>query len=429
MMPHARAVWLWSIWSVGSLVALTGPVAAQPQTVEARARELALASPNDPVRASAFAGVGGGALDQQGTAELTAGAEVGAPGRTCDYFRGGGQGRLSFEDGWHASADQWASVCAPLQATVIELEHELEWDVRPSLLARLGLRPGRVRRETVRLRWAPVRFSMAALKLDDPHLVHKPPGGAAQGAPDGELVVFDINTEMSWLWTSRSQVAMHAVPDATPFGYRRDQDAPWGDARDLEVRLFRAGGELADNAASVALWLLQLDNVKLGPLFTSGGIGFASAGAGAFVTDTKREIDITRWRASLGVETGGERVHGALRATRDLSLAPDGYIVIDHRATASGVVELGATRLALDATIARDEVRVPPSLRTRATVGGAALSLVRDLDRHLRASLQVEVARSFYARDEQDAQPAQMQDFMPRWGTRALAVLQAFVGR
>jgi hypothetical protein len=234
---------------------------------------------------------------------------------------------------------------------------------------------------------------------------------------------------MSWLWTSRSQVAMHAVPDATPFGYRRDQDAPWGEARDLEVRLFRAGGEFADNASSVGLWLLQLENMKLGPLFTSGGIGFASAGAGAFVSETKREIDITRWRASLGVETGGETLHGTLRATRDLSLAPDGYVVIDNRATASAALELGATRLGLDATVARDEVRVPPSLRTRATVGGAALSLVRDLGRHLRASVQLEVARSFYARDVDDAQPAQMQDFVPRWGTRALAVLQAFVGR
>jgi hypothetical protein len=281
----------------------------------------------------------------------------------------------------------------------------------------------------LRLRWAPVRFAMADLKLDDPKLVHTPPGGATQGAPQGELVLFDVNTEMSWLWTSRSTIAMHAVPDATPFGYRRDQDAPWGEARDLEVRLFRAGGEFADRAAAVGLWLLQIENLKAGPLFTSGGIGFASAGAGAFVTETKREIDITRWRASLGIETGDQSLHGVLRATRDLTLTPDGYIVLDNRATATAAVELGATRLALDATIARDEVRVPPSLRTRATVGGAALSLVRDLDRHLRASLQVEVARSFYARDAEGAEPAQMQDFRPAWGTRAVAGLQAFVGR
>jgi hypothetical protein len=404
------------------LLVLTATVSAEPQTLEAHQRELALGDREDAVNARAFAEVSGGQVDQQAAAEVAAGAEVLASGRTCDYFRAGGQGRLRYDAGWQASAEQWASVCAPLQATVIELGHELEWDVRPSLLARLGLRPGLNRRETMRLRWAPVRFAVSDLQQTG-KVTHVPPGGAVQGAPDGELVVFDVNTEMSWLWSRRDTVAMHAVPDATPFAYRRDQDAPWGEARDFEVRVFRAGGEFAENAASIGLWIAQLDNLKLGPLFVDAGIGFASAGAGAFVTDTKREVEVTVPRASVAIETGGENAHAYANATSDLTLAPDGYVVIDHRITSGAALDVGVTRIAVDATIARDDVRMPPSQRTRATVGGASLSLVRELGRHLRASVQLEVARSFYA---QGTEAAPMQDFTPRWGTRALAVLQAF---
>jgi hypothetical protein len=404
------------------LLALTATVSAEPHTLEGRQREVALGDRKNVVNAHAFAELGGGQIDQQAAADVAAGAEVFAAGRTCDFFRAGGQGRLRYDDGWHASAEQWASVCAPLHATVIELGHELEWDVRPSLLAPLGLRPGLNRRETLRVRWAPVRLAVSDLQ-QDPTVRHVPPGGAVQGAPNGELVVFDVNTEMSWLWSSPGNVALHALPDATPFGYRRDQDAPWGEARDFEVRVFRAGGEFAENAASVGLWIAQLDNLKLGPLFIDVGIGFASAGAGAFVTDTKRQVEVTVPRASVAIETGGTSARVYANATSDVTLAPDGYVVIDHRVTSGGTLDLGATRIALDGTIARDDVRMPPAQRMRATVGGGSLSLVRALGPHLRASLQVEVARSFYA---QTSETAPMQDFAPRWGTRALAVLQAF---
>jgi hypothetical protein len=403
------------------LLALTTIASAQPETLEAQQRELVLGERENSIHARAFAELGGGTDEHQGVADLAAGAEIAATGRTCDFFRAGGQGRLRYSDGWQASAEQWASVCAPLRATVIELEHELEWDVRPSLLAPLGLRPGLNRRETLRLRWAPLRFPMEDLMVQVPDPAPRP--GPVQGAPKGELMVFDVNTEMSWLWSRRSGVVMHAVPDATPFAYRRDQDAPWGEARDFEVRLFRAGGEFADRAASVGLWALEVDNLQLGPVFLDGGIGFASAGAGELVTDTAREVEVTKPRALVGIETGGSNVHAYARATSDVTLAPDGYVVIDRRVTSGAALQLGANRIAVEGTIARDDIRVPQSLRTRATVGGGSLSVVRELGRHLRASAQLEVARSFYAQD------AEMQDFAPRWGTRALGVLQAVAGR
>jgi hypothetical protein len=399
------------------LLALTTIASAQPETVEAQQRELVLGERENSIHARAFAELGGGTDEHQGVADLAAGAEIAATGRTCDFFRAGGQGRLRYSDGWQASAEQWASVCAPLRATVIELEHELEWDVRPSLLAPLGLRPGLNRRETLRLRWAPLRFPMEDLMVQVPDPAPRP--GPVQGAPKGELMVFDVNTEMSWLWSRRGGIVMHALPDATPFAYRRDQEAPWGETRDFEVRVFRAGGEFADRAASVGLWAVQIENLKVGPVFLDGGIGFASAGAGEFVTDTKREVEVTKPRAFVGVETGTSNLQTYVRATNDVTLAPDGYVVIDHRVTSGAAVDVGATRISVDGAIARDDVRVPPSQRMRATVGGGSLSVVRELSRHLRGSVLVEVARSFYAQD------AEMQDFAPRWGTRALAVLQA----
>jgi hypothetical protein len=405
------------------VLALTTVASAEPALLELRQPETMPGERENRVDARAFAELGGGTDEHQGVAEIAAGAEVAATGRTCDFFRAGGQGRLRYGDGWQASAEQWASVCAPLHATVIELGHELEWDVRPSLLAPLGLRPGLNRRETLRFRWAPLRFSVAELTELHPNAPPRARTGPVQGAPKGELMVFDVNTEMSWLWSRRSGVVMHAVPDATPFAYRRDQDAPWGEARDFEVRLFRAGGEFADRAASVGLWALEVDNLQLGPVFLDGGIGFASAGAGELVTDTAREVEVTKPRALVGIETGGSNVHAYARATSDVTLAPDGYVVIDRRVTSGAALQLGANRIAVEGTIARDDIRVPQSLRTRATVGGGSLSVVRELGRHLRASAQLEVARSFYAQD------AEMQDFAPRWGARALGVLQAVAGR
>ena len=103
----------------------------------------------------------------------------------------------------------------------MEFGHHLEWDVRPSLLSPLFLRAGENRRETFTFHWTPLHGNFGQL-LDhtDPTL------------PQGELVIFDVRTDWTWLWSAEHPLAMEQTAEATPFGYVRRQVAPWGEARD-----------------------------------------------------------------------------------------------------------------------------------------------------------------------------------------------------
>jgi hypothetical protein len=409
---------------------------AEPVTLEGRQRELALADDVDGgpevlrgFSMGAFAQVAGGSIEDKAASDVAAGAELYAKADGCDYVRIGGQGRIGWQqdggaastpqlpDGSQASAEQWASVCAPLPGTLIELGHQLEWDVRPSLLAPLGMRHGKNRRESFRLHWRAFRSSRAALETSSwptPTTVKPltPP-------PPGELLAFDIDTELSWLWSSGGDVAFRASPTVIGAGYTSPKVAPWGEDRPFLATLFHGGGQFNGTSSTLRMWIGNVENLALGPLFLSGGIGFASAGAGEFVTDTERELGVDTWRGKLEIEAGTANAHGYLKATNDLELAPDGYIVADRRLSSGAAFDVGRTRIALDGAFGRSRAYVLRVPTTGALVGGGSLSIIRELTQHLRASVQVEVAKSFYADD------AMAQDFTARWGARAFGVLQA----
>ena len=129
-----------------------GAAWAEPATREAEARSVVLF----PIEGR---GWHGRAFAQLGVDEQEGMAAVGAEGRyegaRCDYLKAGGQVRLGVNDSARMAVEQWASVCVPV--ITMEFGHHLEWDVRPSLLAPLGLRPGLNRRETVHFHWQPLR--------------------------------------------------------------------------------------------------------------------------------------------------------------------------------------------------------------------------------------------------------------------------------
>jgi len=414
----------------GALLVIPAVASADPDTVETELRALAL-SPTDGAgfHAAAFAQLVEGHTDES-EGSLAVGGEIYDRGANCDYVRAGGQARIAYAGGLHPTAEQWGSVC--ISPITMEIAHHLEWDVRPSLLAPLLLRAGENRRETVTFHWTPLHGKYG-------HILGAVAAGEAkrQGVaptdpvdpedpklPQGELVIFDVRTAWTMLWSADHPMAMEQSAEATPFGYVRRQLAPWGEERDYTVDIGAGGGDFVDNGATVHVWLVRIQNGRIGPLYATGGIGITGGGVGKFLeAKMHREVDVTTPRAVLGIETGGSRVHGYLRGTNEFELNPDGFVAVDQRLAGGLGLDVGNTRALLDAAIAKTKVWRPQTLPVEAATGGASVALAQHLTPHLDATLHVEVARSFYAADVKEL------DFMPRWGVNAFAALQAVVGR
>lgn len=396
------------------------PLAHADDTLESGPRDLGLARryalTHGGLTWQGFAQLSGGATTDTSEGGVAAGAELRVVAPECDAVRLGGQGRITSLEGGHASAENWASVCFHLAPMTLELGHHLEWDVRPALLAPLGLRRGDNRRETASFRWQPLLAPLAWIA----------PPADGRSMPTGALVVFEVNVQLTFLWSAHGGLATHGTTEAMPFRYVRAHTTPWDERRDFAVDVGRASAEFTDDGAAIRVWLARLENLELGPLLVTGGAGIASASAGEFSpTAMQREISITTPRLELGLETGGRRVHGYLRGTRDTAITPDGYALLDTRLASGLKLELPELRIGLDATAARTRVYVPGTHAARGVTGGGALTLAHRLVPHVDATLQLAVARSFYA-----APIAPMTSAVAdaRWGVQALAALQATVG-
>lgn len=422
-------------WSLVLVVTSLGVARAEePMTLESEQRKGLFGDvAARGVRAHAFAQLSGGATDGA-EASGAVGGEFRVASARCDYLRVGGQARLRWSPEAQASAEQWASACLPIH--VMEIGHHLEWDVRPSLLAPLGLRPGTNRRETVSFHWQPLRMNAHRLLLtahhpDDPP---PPPADPKTVLAPGDLVLFEVWTDGQFLWSATEPLSMRQTVDVSTFRYIRDHTSPWGDARDLTVDLFRAGGAFVQpgqtaqqgSASNVGVWMLTIENLKLGPLYASAGGGIASAAAGDYVGEYEQQVDVTKPRIMASLETGGRHVRGYLKGVHDAQTVPDGYVAIDARATAGIEVLTKNTRASLDGALARTEVLVPgvmEVLKARASTGGVSLNAAHTLTKHVQATALIDVARSFYP------PAATSLDFTPRWGVQAFVSLKATLGK
>jgi hypothetical protein len=327
------------------------------------------------------------------------GGEVSYAGPRCDYLRAGGQLRLGVNDTARVSAEQWASVCVPV--ITMEFGHHLEWDVRPSLLAPLGQRAGLNRRETLRFHWQPLRGPLprvlAAVERAEAAKQGLPQPRARTAAeearlPQGELIIFDIDVQHTILWDASTMAPATWLErvEAVPFRYAHDR---------FTLDIGAGGGEFNDAGSLVHAWAVKLEDLGVGPIEVTAGIGIASGSAGPFVEQYTREVDVTSPRAVVGLALPGERVAASLRATRDVALAPDGYVTLDSRLAAALAVTSATTRVTLDATLGRTEVHVPGMPAALARPPAAARWPSRTGCRRASPPARFELARSFYAAD------------------------------
>lgn len=429
-----RAGGMRSLLVFGTFCVAQGAASAEPATVEYELRRLALPTDRDRgFRVAGFAQLAGGSLSGGGadvpTVALAAGGELRYAGTRCAYGRVGGQARLAYHEGARTSFEQWASACIPIM--IMEFGHHLEWDVRPSLLAPLGMRAGPNRRETVSFRWQPLRARFGHLlaavqrgeakkhgiELTDPIDPDDP------GLPSGDAIVFDMRVDAVFAWSPGGEIVLRQTVEVVPLGYVKPQRGAWGADRDLAVDIGTGGGDFIEVGAAVRAWLVRVQNLSLGPVYATAGLGIASAGAGPFVDRYAREVEVTSPRAVIGVETGGSAIHGHVRAIRDVTLVPDGYVTVDSRVVAGVGLDRRSARVVLEGAIADTEVHVPGAMPVARATGGGALSVARRLTPHLDAIVQLDVARSFYATS------ATQLDFVPRWGATVFAAIQARAGR
>ncbi|HWO18971.1 MAG TPA: hypothetical protein VNO30_09345 [Kofleriaceae bacterium] len=430
----------WGLVLVAAAAAAAAPAAparadvdvgdgAEPDTLEGQQRELGL-GPRTVVtrgetRWSAFAQlVGEGAADlaagtRRGEAAAAIGAELRVMHERCELVRVGGQARLAWSGAARPSAEQWASGCLGFEVFLLELGHHLEWDVRPSLLAPLELRPGLNRRETASFRFAP--FHMAMTIFEKPE------------APRGteHIALFDFTTRVSWLWSADSPGAWHSSVEAVGIRYERPQLAPWGEHRDYQVDIVAGGGESSDDGSAIAAWAVRIHNRQMGRAFVTGGIGFASASLGPIIMVgdiSRHQVELTTLRALLAVETGGSQLHGYVRATNDARLGADAYVLRESRLTSGLALDASGTRAGLDGYVGFTTLYPLGAASVQGATGGAQLSLARGLGAHLEATLQLEVARSFYAPYSLGEATAGAPG-TPRWGMNAMVALQATAGR
>ncbi|MEZ4400811.1 MAG: hypothetical protein R3B06_12370 [Kofleriaceae bacterium] len=396
------------------------PLRAEPDTVERALRDVALV--DDDARgfhAQGFAQLGADQIEASGAV----GGELRYQGR-CDYVRVGAQARIGASASARVSAEQWASVCLPI--TVMEIEHHLEWDVHPTLLAPLGLRPELNRRETLRFHWRPLRASLPRLlaamergeaaKQGEPPPPPRTPAEEAQ-LPQGDVILMDVEVRHTQLWdaSGRGDAAYLDQVEAIPIEY---VNGPFS------LIIASGGGEFNDAGAIIHVWGVKLEGLALGPVRASGGLGIASGSAGAWVSSVEREIAVTAPRGLVALAIGDGATTAEVRATHDVSMAPGGFVTVDARLVAALDHAAGATRLTVDAAVARTTAHVPGRPTPAAGLtGGGAVAIARRLARHLDASARVEVARSFYAT------PMALRDLTPAWGVSAFAGLQGTVGR
>lgn len=413
------------VLAIAGLFATTATARADVETREGQQRELGLPARYEVTTGGftwqAFAQLtGGGAGRREAAAQAEATAAVGAELRVvdeaCDLVRLGGQARLAWSGSANPSAEQWAHGCLAFDATMFEVGHHLEWDVRPALLAPLRLRAGANRRETATFRWEPVRVPLTAFY----------PIAEQDRAPAGHLAIFDVRVAWTFEWTAGGEVVDRPLAEAVPFRYARAHTAAWGERRDFTVDVGVGGAEARGDAMTVGMSLVRVQHYPYGPVLASVAVGITSASAGELVGEYEREVDVTTPRVLLGVEGGTRRVHGHVRFTNDVALAADGFTTVESRLASALRVDLARTRLGVDAVLGRTTVHLPAVMPTTGLTGGGALSLAHGIGAHLDAALQVDVARSFYAPDVELATstaPA------PRWGVQALATVQARMGR
>jgi hypothetical protein len=379
------------------LVLISAPLAAAEPASDTR--EAALMTSFEPVRAdevglhasadgvlAALATTDGNDGQAGGAASVSGQVGIAAT-PDCDLFALGGQIATRSDDRV-VSLQQWATACPLGGDGNLTINHRLEWDTTPRLLAAPRLRPGEQRRETISFDV----FGSERPFHDDQRLNEHDfmQGGTAELA---------IGVE----WGGTEHAAINPVLDIMFRKFRHDygDDGPSLklDAIGLRLEVLATTGMMGagPDVATMSGQLGHVEGVRFLGLRFGGGIGGRVAPESKGLDTTYKSKFWTIGEGALSVERDLIR-HVTLRIQGERKGWPlwDGRFLVDDRATGSlvskrgritGHLDLFAAREHLLATEGRDDVSV------EGVTAGAELVLASGVAVQLRS----EVGLSAYA--------------------------------
>jgi hypothetical protein len=347
--------------------------------------------------------------DAQVGGAATVSAEAGVTAaKDCDLVAAGGQ--VSARSDEHAvAAQQWGSVCLLGGDGHIALDHRLEWDVTPRLLAAPRLRPGLQRRETIGL-----DIYGSTRPLHDPG-----------SSPDSQVPVHDwiqggqarLETQVGW--SDRDDGGdVRVLFDIVLRNFRFDHDSgPPTQVAIVAPRMEVAtgAGPGAPFAGGLAGDLARVEGYRLAGLRFGGRLGGHLGGIAEGSGPATRQTLIVVGEGGVSVERDLARgVTVRLGGDRQGWADWDARYVIDDRATWSLLASRGRLHARLDVAAALEHV-LSIGHRDDVPTGGVTLAAALDLGHDLALEAHGEAGRSVYARDAAlDA---------PRWASETLLML------
>jgi hypothetical protein len=408
-------------------IAASSPAVAEPSSTDASdTRESAMLYEAVPIRrdqlgwrfradlvAAALATTDG--KDRHEGAVGTVSAQLGL-GATpdCDIVAAGGQ-LATRSDDRVVSAQQWASLCPLGGDGNLTLDHRLEWDVMPRLLAAPRLRPGVQRRETV-------GFNVfgSTRPLHD--------RGALTLVPERDWQqAGTMRLEVQVGWSDHDPTnEVRPMMDVVLRNFRHDygDDRPPLTIAAITARLEAlvvGGMPAAPSVGSLSADLARVEGVRVGDVRLGGRLG------GRIVPETdgsKMTYHQQVWvigEASASVEY--DLAHGVttrLAGDRRGWPAWDGRFVVDDRVTWSILAGLGRLSGQLDVAAASTHM-LEVGERHDVGTGGVTAEGQLDLGTGFGLKLRSELGRSVYA-------PGATFD-EPRWASETLLMLAAHVAR
>jgi hypothetical protein len=354
------------VGSILAVCALTTAAAADPD-----AQATAPRSYDWRWRAEALA-AGTAATD---ASQTTAGALASATGQVvlatadCDAIDAGGR-VTARSDLRVVSFEQWASICFGSRVSFLSFDHRFAWDVAPRLLAPPRLRRGLQRRETVTLSFG-YDIKEGAIP--------------ALGRYFGRLGTARLEGEHGW-----------ATDDA-----RGDTSLLIG------IEFVRGRRSYGDGGPPVELLLLGFagvvdptgerdpsDVIDLADLSGLRWLGFRLGAHLGFRSPPGRVSAITEVSASVERDIAAFTVRVA--ADRRASLAPDGRILIDNRASTTVAVDHRRVRAHLELSAARTRWLTATDSGTVPT-GGLATEAAFAVTDHIDLFVRLETGLSVYA--------------------------------
>ncbi len=367
-------------------------------------------------RASAIRG------DAVAESSAAVGGEIALSVDECDLLRVGGQldGTLRRDDPF--AAQQWASVCPLAGELTMQLEHLLEWDVRPRLLAKPRLQPEAAsRRETFS-----VSIDPRSMRMNEPGPLTLLPDPPAEYMTYGETTM-----TISMGWTAGADDVLPTVTADMMFvGYlrERDDDVPL-DVDFVGMEMLGAfvdddGNRDPDDDGMVMA--ARLDLVRWSGVYWRGlrlsgryGVGLVDADVG--VLEPHHDTHVTVSEPALAVERDlDDEVTLRAAAERSHWAMWNGLAVIDDRLTLGFSRDGERLRLRAEGFAAQSYLIDGDDDITTAITGGGSAVAEADLGDHAVVRVRSDFGRGFYAAG------ATLDE--PRWAGEILATVDLHAG-